>query len=250
MSMTTNALACRTIREGIFELIASQPFTHCITLNSDRELSLPRLRGIFGTFCVKIDRQIHVRDHVRNLPIGDRLNAIAFPEHLATNAHLHVLANLAPLEARHPQPQALTECIRRCWLQSSRGAGSVIWTSADPAVSIDTLPKKPTVPTQSTFSLPTTIRIENGRLIAGHTYPRSIAELRPDRRLNTLTTQGHNCQAIRRSFQKCGCLERHSDSGRLGSVSSIRPLHSPSHRNISHPHSRALSTMVFSTTTK
>lgn len=125
MSMTTNALACRTIREGIFELIASQPFTHCITLNSDRELSLPRLRGIFGTFCVKIDRQIHVRDHVRNLPIGDRLNAIAFPEHLATNAHLHVLANLAPLEARHPQPQALTECIRRCWLQSSRGAGSV-----------------------------------------------------------------------------------------------------------------------------
>jgi hypothetical protein len=115
----------RAIRAGLLELIDSQPYTHCITLNSDRELSRLRMQSIFGTFCAKMDRRIHRRQRLENVPRSIRLNAIAFPEHLTTNAHLHALADFSSLQSQGVDESGLHNAVRECWLQSNRGAGSV-----------------------------------------------------------------------------------------------------------------------------
>lgn len=114
----------RTIRSGIQELIEGQPYTHAVTLNADRELGPRRIRTIFGTFCHKLDREILACQNARQFPQEQRFNAIAFPENLGTNAHLHVHADLRRA-AEGRTDQQLFDLIRRCWLQSTRGSGSV-----------------------------------------------------------------------------------------------------------------------------
>jgi hypothetical protein len=106
--------------------MSDQRFTHALNLNTDRELSHSRIGRIFGTFCHNIDRQILCAQNVRGYPLDLRLNAIAFPEHLETNAHLHGHADLSAFIARGMDEPAIAELIRRTWLQSTRGAGSVV----------------------------------------------------------------------------------------------------------------------------
>lgn len=113
------------IRRGLIQLINSQPNTHGLTLNSDRPLSVSRIKSIFSTFCVKLDREIHGTQRVKNIPSADRLNAIAFPEHLETNAHLHALADLSHFDGHGFGNIGLERLLRNCWLQSTHGAGSV-----------------------------------------------------------------------------------------------------------------------------
>jgi hypothetical protein len=115
----------QAIRQGLIEWISDQPFTHCLTLNSDRELAEAKLRKIFGTFCAKVDRAVHGRQRVYKMPAAERFHAIGFPERLSTNAHLHVLGDLSAFKGRNPASVSLNEVIRCCWLQSTRGAGSV-----------------------------------------------------------------------------------------------------------------------------
>lgn len=122
METTYNA---KRIRAGLTDFMASQPYTHALTLNTDREMSVETLRSIFGTFCVKIDRFVHGIQRVRQLPASDRLNAIAFPEHLSTNAHLHGMADLSRLRTACRNEGDLAKVVHRIWRQSTRGAGSV-----------------------------------------------------------------------------------------------------------------------------
>jgi hypothetical protein len=114
----------KAIRRSLCDLIKSQPYTHALTLNSDRALSQVRLRGIFGTFCHDIDRKMLGRQKVCGYPTHLRFNAIAMPEALETNAHLHVHADLALLLEKFGEDHA-REVIRCEWLKATRGSGSV-----------------------------------------------------------------------------------------------------------------------------
>lgn len=125
----TDPLLCtaHSIRHGLVEFIANQPYTHALTLNTDRDLSLRQLRSIFGTFCAKIDRQILGRN-IRQWPSGLRFNAIAVPEHLDTNPHLHAHADLRAYKGWGMDLNAITRDIEMNWRQSTRGAGSAFVT--------------------------------------------------------------------------------------------------------------------------
>lgn len=120
--MHENAFYPFAVRRGMIELIENQAYTHALTLNTDRELSIARIKSIFGTFCAKVDRLAHGRQRVGNIPASMRFKAIAFPEHLSTNAHLHALADLSLLKG---DEASLRQAVHRCWLQSTRRAGSV-----------------------------------------------------------------------------------------------------------------------------
>lgn len=113
------------LRSELCAWINDQEFTHALTLNSDRELSARRISGIFGTFCLKVDRAVLGRN-AQSILSEHRFRAVAFPENLQTNAHLHVAADLAELRAQcENRPGSMDETLRRLWLQSTRGAGSI-----------------------------------------------------------------------------------------------------------------------------
>jgi hypothetical protein len=112
------------LRGELRRWIGNDGYTHALTLNTDRELALPRIRSIFSTFCHRFDKAVLGSRNVRSAPADHRLRAIAFPEHLQTNAHLHVSADLT-FALAHLGEQRLRKEIRCAWLQSTRGAGSV-----------------------------------------------------------------------------------------------------------------------------
>jgi hypothetical protein len=115
----------RRIRRELQAWCQQLDLPHAITLNADRPLSLSRLRHIFALFCLKCDRVVHDRKNVQSLSAADRMHAIAFPEHLDTNAHLHGLADLRSFYARFPSTAAAKAYLNCLWRQSTRGAGSV-----------------------------------------------------------------------------------------------------------------------------
>ena len=113
------------LKSALCAWITEQEFTHAVTLNTDRELSAGRISSIFSTFCHKIDRAVLGRN-AQSILSENRFRAIAFPENLQTNAHLHVVADLGAFHALcDDRPGSLNESIRRIWLQSTRGAGSI-----------------------------------------------------------------------------------------------------------------------------
>jgi len=118
-------LNARTIRSGLIEFMNSQSYTHALTLNSDRELSVTRIRSIFSTFCVSIVREMLGKQRVGAVSSDDRLNAIAFPEHLESNAHLHALADFSCFIGRGFDHNRLTTLVYKTWRCSTHEAGSI-----------------------------------------------------------------------------------------------------------------------------
>ena len=116
----------RAIRAGLCDWLAGDNFTHALTLNTDRDLTSNRLGQIFGNFCMNVDRSMHGRGRVRDLPTGERFHAIAFPEHLETNPHLHVAADLGFLLAANVPSHRIKRLVHCHWLKATRGAGSVV----------------------------------------------------------------------------------------------------------------------------
>lgn len=114
----------RDLRNAVIGMLSDRRFTHAVTLNTDRELSASRLRDIFKTFCMNIDRRAHAKQNVRNIPSSERLLAIAFPENLATNAHLHAVADFSRLVQQTASHQELEEVIARTWTKATRESGS------------------------------------------------------------------------------------------------------------------------------
>ena len=113
------------LRSEICAWINDQEFTHALTLNTDRELSANRISGIFSTFCHRIDKAVLGRN-AQSILSENRFRATAFPENLQTNAHLHVAADLTEMHALCDyQTDSLEETLRRMWLRSTRGAGSI-----------------------------------------------------------------------------------------------------------------------------
>jgi hypothetical protein len=113
------------LRGALCDWIEKQSFTHAITLNTDRELSLAKIERIFGTFCHQLDRFTLGRK-ARVLSPELRLRAIAFPENLSTNAHLHVAADLSQTFGRlKGNADQMAQTIRCAWLRSTHGSGSI-----------------------------------------------------------------------------------------------------------------------------
>lgn len=114
----------RRLHRALCQWMEHDSYSHAVTLNTDREMSLARIESVFSTFCKLFDKAVLGLRNVRPVPATHRLHAIAFPEHLDTNAHLHCLMDLTFAKSRMSD-QEVRDLIRSAWLKSSKGAGSV-----------------------------------------------------------------------------------------------------------------------------
>ena len=113
------------VRPALVDWITDMACTHAVTLNIDRELSEARLRQIYSTFCLNLDRKILGRRSVTKMNAALRLRGFAFPENLMTNAHLHCALDLTALATKVGCEDQLAFAILSTWHQATRGAGTV-----------------------------------------------------------------------------------------------------------------------------
>ena len=113
-------------RRAAIDWASETRYTHAITLNPNRkELSLENLRQMFGQFCLGVDRMMTGKRRASNLYSYERFDAIAFPEHIESNIHLHVAANFAPRYWGARQiGDAEYEELDRIWTAVTAGSGS------------------------------------------------------------------------------------------------------------------------------
>ncbi|MAM55914.1 MAG: hypothetical protein CMN25_01090 [Salinicola sp.] len=115
----------RRERIALTDWAANDNYTHSITLNTDRELSLPRIKDICSTFCHLFDKNVHGIRNARRFPVDLRMRGIFFPENLSTNAHLHGAVDLSAAMQIVGNDWRLEQEVRRAWKKATRGAGSV-----------------------------------------------------------------------------------------------------------------------------
>ena len=113
------------MRRALTRWITEDGYTHAITLNTDRELSLRRMEDIFSTFCHVFDKRVHRIRNMQRFPSELRLRAVVFPEHLTTNAHLHGLADLGSALNVLKSDGRLKQEMHCAWKTATRGSGSV-----------------------------------------------------------------------------------------------------------------------------
>ncbi|WP_301750465.1 hypothetical protein [uncultured Erythrobacter sp.] len=113
----------RLVRRALVDWTAEKRFSHALTLNTDRVVSATSLGSIFKTFCLEFDRGTLGRNLTR-VPQSNRLDAIAFPEKLSTNAHLHAFADLKLASTIKGSDAAALEFARVCWMKATNGAGT------------------------------------------------------------------------------------------------------------------------------
>ena len=114
----------RAQRFALLDWAAKDNYSHAITLNTDRELTLPRVKDICSTFLHEIDRKMLGRRPDR-ADSHCRVRAILFPENLATNAHLHGAMDLQQALRKVGSYSALDEMLEKLWRKATRGAGSI-----------------------------------------------------------------------------------------------------------------------------
>ena len=78
----------RASRKGLIEWVSNN-YTHAITLQPNYQVEPDKLCEMFGWFCLDVDRLMFGRKNVHKYVTGVRLQAIAFPEMLDGNPHLH-----------------------------------------------------------------------------------------------------------------------------------------------------------------
>lgn len=112
------------IRSSIITWVTEEGCSHALTLNPNREVTFDKLRKMFGRFCLEIDRLRNDKKRVAALDPSHRLFAVAFPEHLSTNPHLHLAARFdgwwkGPLDRQAERSMWLA------WRRITSGAGSI-----------------------------------------------------------------------------------------------------------------------------
>lgn len=121
----TNTHQKRRERSALIHWAGNDNYTHAITLNTDRDLTLPRIKDICSTFCHQFDKKVHGIRNTRLFPIALRMRGVFFPENLSTNAHLHGAVDLSASIHVLGNECRLEQAIRCAWLKATRGAGSV-----------------------------------------------------------------------------------------------------------------------------
>jgi len=91
-------LSPRIRRDALIEWCRRPEFTHALTLAPNRRNITPvMLTKMFGAFCREVDRLMFGTKHVHRRPTWERFQAVAFPEMLEGNPHLHCVANFSRL---------------------------------------------------------------------------------------------------------------------------------------------------------
>lgn len=115
-----------SLRKGMIELCSHPRYTHAVTLNCNQgALSVERLKAHFKHFCIDVDRHFHGKNRVFRLPADRRLDAIAFPEHVLSNAHMHLVVDLAAGFVGNRSDQEIGTALYRIWKSVTCGAGSI-----------------------------------------------------------------------------------------------------------------------------
>lgn len=112
------------VRAALCDWIEQGGYTHAVTLNTEREMSLGRLKTIFSQFCLEFDRRVLALRNLREVPATHRIRAFGVPERLATNAHLHCHMDFSFAARRLGDESRVLEIAQWAWLKSNRGAGS------------------------------------------------------------------------------------------------------------------------------
>lgn len=126
----TNLHQLREHRAAIIDWMTGGGFTHAFTLNTERELTLARLNDIFASFCHRYDKLVLGRN-LKQADKNERLRAIAFPEKLSSNAHLHAVVDIGPAIAILGSEEQAIQLAAMCWRKATRGSGS-LWPEAEP----------------------------------------------------------------------------------------------------------------------
>ncbi|QIG54492.1 hypothetical protein G6N82_10320 [Altererythrobacter sp. BO-6] len=112
------------IRDAICDWMNQSRYNHAVTLNTNRELTLPKLSRMFSSFCLLFDRALLGRSATQKLRANGRLLAIGFPENLSSNAHLHCHMDLAAAISRLGTVKAVEGLIDGLWNKFTDTAGS------------------------------------------------------------------------------------------------------------------------------
>jgi hypothetical protein len=101
-------------------------FTHAVTLNPNRgTISVRFLEKLFKRFCHEMDREKLRTSRPYRAPASERFEAIAMPEHLESNPHLHLVADLNFLIDRTLTLPSISFLIERTWKRVTMGSGTV-----------------------------------------------------------------------------------------------------------------------------
>ena len=96
MSVIASPMSLTARRGGLVDWLTYPEFTHAVHLAPNRhELPMPRLKRMFGRFCLEVDRYMLGTKHVHFRSSHDRLNMLMMPEKRDTNLHLHGVANFS-----------------------------------------------------------------------------------------------------------------------------------------------------------
>lgn len=126
MTSQRPVLSPRIRRDALIEWCRRPEFTHALTLAPNRKnISIDLLTDMFGAFCREVDRLMFGTKHAHRRLTWERFQAIAFPEMLEGNPHLHCVANFSRLhwQSRLDKPWEVE--LPGIWEHLTRGAGSL-----------------------------------------------------------------------------------------------------------------------------
>jgi hypothetical protein len=125
MIVHRSPISAHVTRDACLEWCRRPSFTHAFTLAPNRKNITPDLlASMFGTFCREVDRLMLGKTHVHRRPTWERFEAIAFPEMLEGNPHLHGVANFSRLHWQSRLDKPWEQELPVIWNRVSRGAGS------------------------------------------------------------------------------------------------------------------------------
>ena len=132
MSLIISPMSRTARRSGLVEWLTYPEFTHAVHLAPNRhDLPNPRLKRIFGRFCLEVDRYMLGAKHVHFRSSHDRLNMLVMSEKLGTNPHLHGVANFSVDFWGQSLKLPLEWKLEQIWLEVTEGSGT-IRIQADP----------------------------------------------------------------------------------------------------------------------
>lgn len=119
-------LSPRIRRDALIEWCGRPEFTHALTLAPNRRnITFDMLASMFGAFCLEVDRLMIGTKHVHRRPTWERFQAIAFPEMLEGNPHLHCVANFSRLHWQSRLDKAWEDALPGIWERVTREAGEL-----------------------------------------------------------------------------------------------------------------------------
>jgi len=117
-------LTNRLYRQQLKHWLGALGMTHAITLNANMDrLPLVALTDKFGKFCLEIDRLKFRMKNVFRRASADRFLALGFPEHLASNSHLHLAARFDHLWFGRPITADIEAEVWKIWRRITLGHG-------------------------------------------------------------------------------------------------------------------------------